>query len=229
MIQRPKTYLAKPSEMDPKWHVIDASGQRLGRLASKIAQLLQGKHKPIYTPHTLTGDFVVVINARKLEITGRKAVQKIYYRHSQYPGGLRAVPLEKMMQRFPERVVERAVKQMLPSTTLGRGMRRRLNAYADDTHPHEAQIKAGTGKKKAEPGKTESKTSKPKPQGKVVRASSTPAKVAKHKPSSPSPIIKKTKVAKATSKTSPKKKIPAHGASDVSPGNETVKKQKNQE
>jgi large subunit ribosomal protein L13 len=229
MIQRPKTYLAKPSEMNPRWHVIDASGQRLGRLASQIAQLLQGKHKPIYTPHTLTGDFVVVINARKLEISGRKAVQKIYYRHSQYPGGLRAVPLEKMMQRFPERVVERAIKQMLPGTTLGRAMFRRLKVYADDTHPHEAQVNAGTGKKKAEHEKTDSKTSKPNTQGKIVRASSTPANVAKRNLPSPRPIIRKTKVAKATSKKAPRKKIPARGASNVSPGDEIVAKQKNQE
>jgi len=135
-----KTYSTKSSDLKPQWHVIDASGKTLGRLASEVAVLLMGKHKPIYAPNLNTGDFVVVINASKVRVTGKKAQQKIYYRHSGYPGGLKSTTFAKMMETHPTRVVEYAVKGMLPKNRLGRDMLRRLRVYPGDTHPHEAQV-----------------------------------------------------------------------------------------
>jgi large subunit ribosomal protein L13 len=135
-----KTYSAKPSDIEPQWHVIDASGRALGRLASEVATLLMGKHKPIYTPHLNTGDFVVVTNAAKVRLTGKKAEQKVYYRHSGYPGGFRSITFDKMMQKHPTRAVEYAVKGMLPKTRLGRDMLRRLKVYPGDAHLHQAQV-----------------------------------------------------------------------------------------
>jgi large subunit ribosomal protein L13 len=137
-----KTYSTKPADIERKWHVIDASGKTLGRLASRIATLLMGKHKPIFSPNLDTGDFVIVINADKVRVTGNKAKQKIYYRHSGYPGGLKSITLEKMMETNPARVIEHAVKGMLPHTRLGAKMMKKLRVYAGDTHPHLAQIKA---------------------------------------------------------------------------------------
>ena len=139
-----KTYSAKPSDIERQWHVIDASGKTLGRLATQIARLLMGKHKPMFTPNQDTGDFVVVINADKVRVTGKKAKQKLYYRHSGYPGGLKSITLEKMMQTNPTRVIEYAVKGMLPHTRLGARMKKKLRVYAGDTHPHLAQIKAAS-------------------------------------------------------------------------------------
>jgi len=136
-----KTYSTKSSDLKPEWHVIDASGKILGKLASEVATLLMGKHKPIYTPHLNTGDFVIVTNAVKVRVTGKKAQQKIYYRHSGYPGGLRSTTFTKMMETHPTRVIEYAVKGMLPKNRLGRDMRRRLKVYPGDTHPHQAQVK----------------------------------------------------------------------------------------
>ena len=135
-----KTYSTKASDLKPAWHVIDASGKTLGRLASEAATLLMGKHKPIYSPHLNTGDFVIVLNAAKVRVTGRKAEQKIYYRHSGYPGGLKSASFAKMMETHPTRVIEHAVKGMLPHNRLGRDMLRRLKVYAGDVHPHEAQV-----------------------------------------------------------------------------------------
>ena len=135
-----KTYSTKASDLKPAWHVIDASGKTLGRLASEAATLLLGKHKPIYTPHLNTGDFVIVLNAAKVRVTGRKAEQKIYYRHSGYPGGLKSASFAKMMETHPTRVIEHAVKGMLPHNRLGRDMLRRLKVYAGDVHPHQAQV-----------------------------------------------------------------------------------------
>ncbi|GBD11425.1 50S ribosomal protein L13 [bacterium HR23] len=135
-----KTYVPTPQKIHARWHLINAEGQVLGRLASRIARLLQGKHKPIYTPHLLTGDFVVVVNAAKVQVTGKKMRQKIYYFHSGYPGGLRAFTLEQMLQRDPERVLRLAVQRMLPKTRLGRKMLSRLKVYAGPAHPHQAQI-----------------------------------------------------------------------------------------
>lgn len=144
-----KTYTAKPAEIERTWHVIDAEGQTLGRLASRIATLLKGKHKPIYTTHLDTGDFVIVINAAKIQVTGRKATQKRYYRHTQYPGGLRVTEFAKELATRPERVIERAVKGMLPHNRLGARMLRKLKVYAGPTHKHAAQVNAGQGKARA--------------------------------------------------------------------------------
>jgi len=141
-----KTYSTKVSEIKRDWHVIDASGKTLGRLATQIASLLMGKHKPIFSRHLDTGDFVVVINAEKVRVTGNKAKQKIYYRHSGYPGGLKSISLEKMMQTHPTRVIEHAVKGMLPHTRLGASMRKKLKVYAGDSHPHLAQTGASLTK-----------------------------------------------------------------------------------
>jgi len=136
-----KTYSTKSSDLRPQWHVIDASGKTLGRLASEVATLLMGKHKPIYTPNLNTGDFVIVVNAAKVRVTGNKAQQKFYYRHSGYPGGLKSTTFARMMQTHPTRVIEYAVRGMLPHNRLGRDMLRRLKVYAGDTHPHQAQMR----------------------------------------------------------------------------------------
>ena len=136
-----KTYSTKASDIKHEWHVIDASGKVLGRLATQVAGLLMGKHKPIFSRHLDTGDFVVVINADKIRVTGNKAKQKLYYRHSGYPGGLKAISLEKMMQTHPTRVIEYAVKGMVPHTRLGASMMKKLRVYVGDIHPHQAQTK----------------------------------------------------------------------------------------
>jgi len=137
-----KTYSTKKADIERKWHVIDASDKTLGRLATRIASLLIGKHKPIFSPHLDTGDFVVVTNADKVHITGNKAKQKLYYRHSGYPGGLKSITLEKMMQTNPTRVIEHAVNGMLPHTRLGASMKKRLKIYVGETHPHPVQREA---------------------------------------------------------------------------------------
>ena len=137
-----KTYSTKASDIKREWHVIDASDKVLGRLATQIAGLLMGKHKPIFSRNLDTGDFVVVINADKIRVTGNKAKQKLYYRHSGYPGGLKAVSLETMMQTNPARVIEHAVKGMLPHTRLGNSMMKKLRVYAGEAHPHQPQAKA---------------------------------------------------------------------------------------
>jgi len=134
-----KTYVVKPKELVRDWYVVDAEGKTLGRLASKIAQILKGKHKPIYTPNCDTGDHVIVINADKVQVTGNKLSQKVYYRHSMYPGGLKAISLEDQLEQHPTRVLEAAVKGMLPKTKLGRAMIKKLNIYAAPEHPHQAQ------------------------------------------------------------------------------------------
>jgi large subunit ribosomal protein L13 len=134
-----KTFSAKPHEVKRDWFVIDAADQVLGRLAVEIARRLRGKHKPEFTPHVDTGDYIVVINVEKLRVTGRKAEQKMYYRHSQYPGGLKTTSFAKLQQKFPTRVLEKAVKGMLPKGPLGNAMYRKLKVYAGDQHPHSAQ------------------------------------------------------------------------------------------
>jgi large subunit ribosomal protein L13 len=134
-----KTYTAKVGEVEQQWVVVDAQNKVLGRLASQIAMRLRGKHKPEYTPHIDTGDYVVVVNASKLRVTGRKAERKIYYRHSGYPGGLKETNFAKLHAAKPERVLEKAVKGMLPKGPLGYAMLRKLKVYADDKHPHSAQ------------------------------------------------------------------------------------------
>jgi large subunit ribosomal protein L13 len=134
-----KTYTPKVQEIQRRWVLVDAEGQVLGRLASAVAQLLRGKHKPMYTPHLDTGDFVVVVNAEKIRLTGNKPEAKAYFRHSGYMGGERFVPFRTMIEQHPERVIDLAVKGMLPKNNLGRLMRRKLKVYAGPSHPHEAQ------------------------------------------------------------------------------------------
>ena len=134
-----KTFSAKPHEVNHDWIVIDAADKVLGRLASEIARRLRGKHKPIYTPHVDTGDYVVVVNVDKLRITGNKLENKIYYRHSRYPGGIYETSFAKMQARFPGRPLEKAVKGMLPKGPLGYAMLKKLKIYAGATHPHTAQ------------------------------------------------------------------------------------------
>jgi large subunit ribosomal protein L13 len=134
-----KTYVATPDTRERNWLVVDATGKTLGRLATQVAHALRGKRKPDYTPHIDVGDFVVVVNAEKISVTGNKREQKRYYRHSGYPGGLRSRTLGEMMERRPEEVVRRAVKGMLPRTRLGRAQLRKLKVYAGPDHPHAAQ------------------------------------------------------------------------------------------
>ena len=136
-----KTYSVKAKEIERKWHTIDAEGKILGKLASDAARLLMGKHKPQFSRHLDTGDYVVVINAAKINVTGKKAQQKLYHRHSGYPGGLRSVPFEEMLEKSPERIIENAVKGMLPKGSLGTSMFKKLKVYAGDDHPHLAQLK----------------------------------------------------------------------------------------
>jgi large subunit ribosomal protein L13 len=135
-----KTYSVKASDIERKWHVIDASDEVLGRLATRAAGLLMGKHKPMFCRHLDVGDFVVVTNADKVRVTGNKAKQKMYYRHSGYPGGLKSISLEKMMQTRPNRVIEHAVRGMLPRNKLSAGVMKRLKVYSGDSHPHKAQV-----------------------------------------------------------------------------------------
>jgi large subunit ribosomal protein L13 len=134
-----KTYSAKPREIEQAWRLVDADGRTLGRLATEIADVLRGKHKPAYTPHVDTGDFVVVVNAEKVRVTGKKLEQKIYYRHSGYPGGLRERTLAEQLERRPEEVIRRAVRGMLPKNKLAAAQLRKLKIYAGPEHPHAAQ------------------------------------------------------------------------------------------
>lgn len=134
-----KTHSVTPDQITRQWYLVDAEGETLGRMASRIAQILRGKHKPIYTTYLDTGDPVVVINAEKITLTGKKMDQKKYYRHSGYPGGLKETPVRRMLETHPERVVEKAVRGMMPKGKLGRAMMKKLKVYAGEDHPHEAQ------------------------------------------------------------------------------------------
>lgn len=134
-----RTYMAKPGEVERKWYVVDAEGRTLGRLAARVASLLRGKHKPEFTPHVDTGDFVIVTNAARVRLSGNKPDHKLYYRHSGYPSGLRALTARELLQRHPERLVQRAVWGMLPSGRLGRRLFKKLRVYAGPDHPHRAQ------------------------------------------------------------------------------------------
>ena len=133
------TYMANPDKIERKWHVVDAEGQTLGRLSSEIAKVLRGKNKPVFTPHIDTGDYVIVVNAEKIKVTGKKMDQKIYYNHSDYVGGMKETTLKEMMDKKPERVIELAVKGMLPKGPLGRSMIKKLHVYAGPEHNHAAQ------------------------------------------------------------------------------------------
>ena len=134
-----RTVSIRHADVPRKWYVVDAENQVLGRLATEVATILRGKHKPIYTPHVDTGDFVIIVNADKVALTGNKWSQKLYRWHTGFPGGLRELPAEKLHQRRPERLVELAIRGMLPKTKLGRAMMRKLKVYASETHPHAAQ------------------------------------------------------------------------------------------
>lgn len=134
-----KTFSAKPDDVKRDWYVVDASGKTLGRLAAEIATRLRGKHKPEYTPHVDTGDYIVVVNAEKVAVTGNKASDKKYYSHSEFPGGIKEITFEKLIDKAPERAIEFAVRGMLPHNPLGRAMFRKLKVYAGGAHPHAAQ------------------------------------------------------------------------------------------
>ncbi|MDQ6958728.1 MAG: 50S ribosomal protein L13 [Mariprofundaceae bacterium] len=134
-----RTWTYRPGSVEREWYVIDAKDLILGRLATRVASILRGKHRPQYTPHADCGDHVIIINAEKIRVTGRKEAQKNYYRHSQYPGGLKTITLEKQREKYPERIIEAAVKGMLPKNSLGRKIIRKMNVYAGDQHPHMAQ------------------------------------------------------------------------------------------
>ena len=134
-----RTFTQKQEEIARNWYVVDAEGETLGRLASRIAPILKGKHKPVYTPHMDCGDYVIIVNAEKVRVTGRKMDQKLYYRHSGYPGGLRSISLKDQLAKHPERVLQAAIRGMLPKNKLGRRMLKKLKVYAGDSHPHQAQ------------------------------------------------------------------------------------------
>ena len=133
------SFMAKPAKVERKWYVVDATGYTLGRLASEVAKVLRGKNKPVFTPHIDTGDYVVIVNAEKIKVTGKKLDQKIYYHHSEYVGGMKETTLREMLAKKPEKVVELAVKGMLPKGPLGRQMFTKLHVYAGPEHPHAAQ------------------------------------------------------------------------------------------
>ena len=134
-----KTYTVRKGDIKREWYVVDAQGKTLGRLASQIAKILLGKHKPIYVPHLDCGDYVIVVNAEKVRVTGKKLDQKFYYRHSGYPGGIKSINLRDQLRKHPTRVLEAAVRGMLPKNRLGRAMIKKLKVYAGDSHPHQAQ------------------------------------------------------------------------------------------
>ena len=134
-----KTFMASPATIDRKWYVVDAEGKTLGRLASEVAKVLRGKNKAIFTPHIDTGDYVIVVNAEKIKVTGKKLEQKVYYRHSDYVGGMKETTLKEMLNKHPERVIEYAVKGMLPKGPLGRSMIKKLHVYAGPEHAQQAQ------------------------------------------------------------------------------------------
>jgi large subunit ribosomal protein L13 len=174
-----KTYSAKPIDIKRKLHVIDAADKTLGRLSSQVARLLMGKHKPIYTPNQDTGDFVTVINAAKVRVTGKKAAQKVYYRHSNYPGGLKSITLGRLMEQFPTRAIEYAVKGMLPHTRLGARMNRKLKVYAGPELPKKPKEK--TEKTKAKIAKEKEKAKAKTAKAKVKAKAKTTAKTRKSK------------------------------------------------
>lgn len=159
MTKRMKTYSLKGAEIDKRWHVVDAEGQTLGRLATQVASLLMGKHKPTYSPHLDMGDFVVVVNAEKVRVTGKKMEDKNYYRHTGYMGGLKVTNLATMLERHPGRVIETAVRGMLPRNRLSRHVYRHLKVYAGPDHPHAAQVNASRKREAVAPAASMEQTS----------------------------------------------------------------------
>ena len=234
MVTKLKQYNPKASDIVNDWQVVDADGQVLGRLASQVAMYLMGKHKPTYVPYMLTGDFVVVINASKIKVTGLKAEQKIYKRYSQYPGTLKEIPYARMKERHPTRIIELAVKGMLPKNKLGRQMMTRLKIYAGEEHPHSAQI-LGSDRREEREAAAEAKAeaaekaaSKPAakkaaaPKAEAAATKKAPAKktAAKKptvtKPAAKKPAAKKATAAKKPAATKPAAKKPAAKASSDS-------------
>ena len=201
MVTKLKQYNPRASEIVNDWQVVDAEGQVLGRLATQVATFLMGKHKPTYVPHMLTGDFVVVINASKIKVTGLKAEQKIYKRYSQYPGTLKEIPYSRMHERQPTRIIELAVKGMLPKNKLGRQMMTRMKIYAGAEHPHEAQI-LGSDRREEREAAAEAK---------AEAAAKATAKAAAKKPSAKKASTPKSEAAAVateiveTAETAPKK------------------------
>ncbi len=194
-----KTYSLKAGDVVERWHVLDAEERPLGRLASEVAVLLRGKHRPTFTPHMDNGDFVVVVNASKVKVTGAKMQQKLYYRHSGYPGGLKETPLPVMLERHPERVIQQAVKGMLPHNKLGRKILRHLKVYGGPDHPHEAQVNAGTAKAKPQPDAPAAKKEQepaPQDESKVEAAEATAAGAVAEAPAAKSKSDTKSDAAK---------------------------------
>jgi large subunit ribosomal protein L13 len=178
MMKRSKTYSLKKGDIQKAWHVVDASGQTLGRLSTHVATLLMGKHKPTYSPHLDMGDFVIVVNADKIRVTGKKLENKIYYRHTGYVGGLKETPLEEMLQRKPQRVLELAVRGMLPRNKLSRHLLGHLKVYAGPEHPHVAQVR-GSEKQARAPLETVTSAATPAAEEKAaVTARPTPEETA---------------------------------------------------
>ena len=210
MVTKLKQYNPKASEIVNDWQVVDAEGQVLGRLATQVATYLMGKHKSTYVPHMLTGDFVVVINAEKIKVTGMKAEQKIYKRHSQYPGNLKEISYERMSEKHPTRVIELAVRGMLPKNKLGRQMLNRLKIYAGAEHPHSAQVLGSERREEREAAaaakaEAEAKAAANKPAAKKSTAKKAPAK----KPAAKKDAAKKPAAKKAAAKKPAAKKAAA--------------------
>jgi large subunit ribosomal protein L13 len=213
MVTKLKQYNPKASEIVNDWKVVDADGQVLGRLASQVAMYLMGKHKPTYVPHMLTGDFVVVLNASKIKVTGLKAEQKIYKRYSQYPGTLKEIPYARMQERQPTRIIELAVKGMLPKNKLGRQMMTRLKIYAGAEHPHEAQI-LGSDRREEREAAAEAKAeaavkAAPKPAAKKASAPKAEAAAVATEVAETAEAATKKAPAKKTAAKKPAAKKPA--------------------
>ncbi len=198
MVTNIKQYNPSVSAVVSDWQVIDASGQVLGRLATQVATLLMGKHRPTYVPHMLSGDFVIVINASEVKVTGLKAEKKVYKRHSQYPGNLKEIPYTRMQERHPERIIELAVKGMLPKSKLGRQMLKRLKIYPGAEHPHSAQVLGSERREIREAAAAKLEAAK-KPAAKKPAAKKPAAKKpAAKKPAAKKPAAKKPASNKAS-------------------------------
>jgi len=198
MVTNIKQYNPSVSAVVSDWQVIDASGQVLGRLATQVATLLMGKHRPTYVPHMLSGDFVIVINASEVKVTGLKAEKKVYKRHSQYPGNLKEIPYTRMQERHPERIIELAVKGMLPKSKLGRQMLKRLKIYSGAEHPHSAQVLGSERREIREAAAAKLEAAK-KPAAKKPAAKKPAAKKpAAKKPAAKKPAAKKPASNKAS-------------------------------
>ena len=209
MVTNIKQYNPSVSAVVSDWQVIDASGQVLGRLATQVATLLMGKHRPTYVPHMLSGDFVIVINASEVKVTGLKAEKKVYKRHSQYPGNLKEIPYMRMQERHPERIIELAVKGMLPKSKLGRQMLKRLKIYSGAEHPHSAQVLGSERREIREAAAAKLEAAK-KPAAKKPAAKKPAAK----KPAAKKPAAKKPAAKKPAAKKPAAKKPASNKASD---------------